>query len=115
MPISLSAKKSLRKSLKNKKVNVSFKMKLKAIIKKFSVTPTEDGLKDVYSILDKAIKNKIYHANKVSRLKAKFSKSAKSGESLKVDVKKKTAKKVSKKNSKKAIKKAISKNTKKML
>jgi len=115
MPISLSAKKSLRKSLKNKKVNVSFKTKLKSIIKKFSAKPTEDGLNDVYSVLDKAIKNKIYHANKVSRLKAKYSKSAKSGETAKVEVKKKAAKKVSKKNSKKAIKKANSKNSKKML
>lgn len=114
MPISLSAKKSLRKSLANHKVNVSFKTKLKAIIKKFSAKPTENGLKDVYSVLDKAIKNKIYHPNKVSRLKSKFSKSAKSGESKKIDTKKKVVKKVAKKNTKKAIKKIASKNSKKM-
>ena len=33
MPISRSAKKSLRKSVKNKKVNVSFKEKLKGLSK----------------------------------------------------------------------------------
>ena len=57
MPISLSAKKSLRKSLKNHRDNVSFKNKLKTIVKKFLAKPTNDGLKEVYSILDKAVKN----------------------------------------------------------
>ncbi|MEI8067368.1 MAG: 30S ribosomal protein S20 [Candidatus Shapirobacteria bacterium] len=112
MPISQSAKKSLRKALKNNKVNVSFKIKLKAILKKFSAKPTESALKDVYSVLDKAIKNNIYHPNKVSRLKAKFSRSAKSGLAKVVDTKKKTVKKVAKKNTKKAIKKANSKMVK---
>jgi len=63
MPISSSAKKSLRKSLKNHKENVSFKDQLKATVKKFLAKPTDEALKGVYSVLDKAVKNNIFHKN----------------------------------------------------
>jgi ribosomal protein S20 len=43
MPISSSAKKSLRKALKNNKENVSFKNKLRTIVKKFLASPTAEG------------------------------------------------------------------------
>jgi ribosomal protein S20 len=107
MPISLSAKKSLRKSLKNHKENSSFKLKLKAIVKKFTAKPTKEGLSGVYSVLDKAKKNQIYHPNKVARLKAKFAKSVKTGEvkSAVLKTKKKAAKRTVKKTSKKTTKK----------
>lgn len=98
MPISLSAKKSLRKSLKNRKDNVSFKGKLKTTVKKFLAKPTSDGLKEVYSILDKAVKKNIFHKNKSDRLKSQYSK--KIGQEVVKKVapkKKKAAKKVTKK------------------
>lgn len=107
MPISPSAKKSLRKALKNRKDNLTFKNKLKAIIKKYVAKPTSDGLKEVYSILDKAVKRNLYHDNKVSRLKAKFSKALKPSETKPVE--KKAAKKVTKKVNKKATKKTTKK------
>lgn len=108
MPISQSAKKSLRKALKNHKVNVSFKVKLKAIIKKYAVKPTSEGLREVYSVLDKAVKRNLYHDNKVSRLKAKYSKALKNGETTKAVVKK-AGKKVTKKVNKKTVKKVTKK------
>ena len=74
MPISLSAKKSLRKSNRNNKVNVSFKIRMKKILKDFVAKPTKDGLDKVYSIVDKAVKNKIYTKNKATRVKASYSK-----------------------------------------
>lgn len=98
MPISLSAKKSLRKSLKNRKDNVSFKNKLKTTVKKFLAKPTGDSLKEVYSILDKAVKKNIFHKNKSDRLKSQYSK--KVGQEVVKKVapkKKKAAKKVTKK------------------
>jgi small subunit ribosomal protein S20 len=101
MPISLSAKKSLRKSLKNYKENVSFKNKLKTTVKKFLAKPTKSGLEEVYSILDKAVKKNIFHKNKANRLKSNYSKKVKSGETKKTTVKKKTIKKVTKKSNKK--------------
>lgn len=100
MPISLSAKKSLRKSLKNHKVNVSFKNELKAIVKKFLAKPTSGGLKEVYSILDKAVKKNIFHKNKTDRLKSNYSKKVGKDVVKKVASKKKTAKKVTKKKTK---------------
>ena len=104
MPISLSAKKSLRKSLKNNKENVSFKDKLKTTVKKFLAKPTAEGLKEVYSVLDKAVKKNLFHKNKTARLKANYSK--KVGVEVKV-VKKAPAKK-------KVVKKAAKKSNKKM-
>lgn len=74
MPISRSAKKSLRKSVKNRKINVSFKEKVKTIIKGFLAKPSEETLKTVYSTLDKAKKQGIFHKNKAARLKAVYAK-----------------------------------------
>lgn len=79
MPISLSTKKSLRKSLKNNKENVLFKNKVKLTIKNFLAKPTEESIKEAYSVVDKAVKKGIFHFNKGSRLKAKFAKQLKAG------------------------------------
>lgn len=114
MPISLSAKKSLRKSLKNHKDNVSFKNKLRAIVKKFLAKPTNEALKEVYSVLDKAVKYNIFHKNKTDRLKANYSKKVGTEGVKALATKKKLVKKVAKKATKKAIKKAASKINKKM-
>lgn len=105
MPISLSAKKSLRKSLKNHKDNVSFKNRLKATVKEFLAKPTNEGLKGVYSILDKAVKKNIFHKNKSDRLKSSYSKKVGSEGVKKVAVKKGAVKKVAKKVTKKTTKK----------
>lgn len=96
MPISLSAKKSLRKSIKNNKDNVSFKNKLKKTIKNFLEKPTEEGLKIVFSFLDKAQKKNLFHVNKVARLKSNYSKKV---ETEGVAKQKKVVKKVAKKMS----------------
>jgi len=97
MPISLSAKKSLRKSLRNHKDNVSFKDKLKTTVKKFLAKPTKEALKGVYSIIDKAVKNNLFHKNKADRLKSHYSKKAGTEGVKKVVAKKVVAKKVIKK------------------
>lgn len=96
MPISLSAKKSLRKALKNRKDNLSLRKKIKSVVKKFISEPSVDGLKNVYSILDKAVKKNIFHKNKVARLKSNYSKKVAKKETS-VKEKTKTVKKTSKK------------------
>ena len=94
MPISLSAKKSLRKALKNNKDNVLFKNKLKLSVKKFLAKPGSESLKEVYSILDKAVKKGLYHKNKTARLKSNFAKKVKGvGETKVTKLKAKAAKK----------------------
>jgi small subunit ribosomal protein S20 len=107
MPISLSAKKSLRKSLKNRKENVSWKYKIREVIKSFKSKPSSEGLKKVYSALDKAKKKGLFHKNKVARLKSEFSKKV-SGKKEAV-VEKKLIKKVAVK--KVVAKKKVSKKT----
>ena len=99
MPISLSAKKSLRVSKRNNKKNVSFKTNLRKAVKDYLTKPTSEGLKGIYSLLDKAVKNNIFHANKTARLKAKYTKIADGKAEVKTAPvkKKKTAKKTSKK------------------
>ena len=104
MPISLSAKKSLRKSLKNNRDNVLFKTKLKLTVKKFLAKPTVDSFKEAVSIVDKAVKKGLFHKNKSSRLKAKFAKQLKSGEAVKQVKVKKAVKKTVKSKAKSAKK-----------
>lgn len=74
MPIGRSAKKSLRKSVKNRKFNLAFKNRLKEVIKKFLAKPEKKGFSEVQAILDKAEKRHLFSKNKVARLKAKYAK-----------------------------------------
>ncbi len=98
MPISASAKKSLRVAERNHKKNVTFKTNLRLAVKKFLASPSADSLKEVYSLLDKAVKNNIFHKNKTARLKSEYSKIADGKVAVsKTVVKKKTAKKGQKK------------------
>ena len=88
MPISASAKKSLRKSIKNKKVNVSFKTRLRSVIKAFLADPTIDGYQKTASVIDKAVKNEVFHKNKAARLKSSYSKKVGKGSATAAIVKK---------------------------
>lgn len=92
MPISLSAKSSLRKSLKNRGKNVALKTRIRKVVKEFLAKPNAEGLKKVYSTLDKAVKNKIFHPNKVARLKSEYTRKVKTTKT-EVIAKKKTAQK----------------------
>lgn len=83
--------------MKNRKENVYAKAKLKKIIKDFLAKPSTEGLKNVYSSLDKVEKKNIYHGNKVARLKAEYSKKVKvkSAEKKPVTKKRTSTKKMS--------------------
>jgi len=106
MPISLSAKKSLRVTKRNHKTNVALKQKLKTVVKKFVEKPTNDGLKTVISFLDKVGKTNVFHHNKINRLKSRYSKM--------VEVTETKAVKATKKTPVKSVKKTVKKATKKM-
>ena len=77
MPISLSAKKSLRSSVAKRKQNLVWKKKLKETTRAFLKKPDKNGLASVYSVLDKMSKRKIMHKNKIARLKSRYSKKVK--------------------------------------
>lgn len=78
MPIIQSAKKKLRKDRKRELVNQQTKFKLKALIKNVrrDVADTKKvkaELSSLFSVLDKATKTHLIHANRASRLKSRLS------------------------------------------
>lgn len=96
MPIGRSAKKSLRKTVKNHDTNLTLKNKIKLAIKNFLAKPSVKGLSEADSAIDKGVKKSIIHKNKAAHLKSSLSKKV-GGEAV-------TAKKVVKKAVKKTVK-----------
>ena len=102
MPISQSSKKSLRKSIKNRKSNVTLKNKLKTVLKAFLAKPNEEALQKAHSMLDKAKKRGLIHENKVARVKSQLSKKVGGEAVIKAKVVKKATKKTAVKRTAKA-------------
>ncbi len=80
MPIKQAAKKALRQSKKNKKVNSEWKEKIKTSIRKIRDLITEDKLDQaekelptLYKTLDKAAKSNIIKKNTARRKKSRLS------------------------------------------
>ena len=74
MPIIKSAIKKVRKDKARTARNKKRGKTLKSLIKKVRSTNSAKDLKEVYSALDKAVKIKLIHSNKASRLKSRLSK-----------------------------------------
>ncbi len=70
MPISASAKKSLRVAKRQALENRTIKVRVKNQIKRASA----ETIPATFSILDKAAKNGVIHKNKAARLKSRLSK-----------------------------------------
>ena len=90
MPITKSAKKALRQSLKRRKINIVYKNKIKNLLKEIRSLVLEKKIKEakellpkVYKILDKAGKVGVIKKNTAARKKSRITtlvnKSAKSG------------------------------------
>jgi len=77
MPITKSAKKSLRVSIAKRKDNLKTIDKFKLVLRKAKKTTDskeqEKMLPGVYSAIDKAVKKNIIHKNKAARLKSQIS------------------------------------------
>jgi len=69
-----SAKKRVKTSEKAAERNKSQKSALNTYIKKFKAEPTQAGLEQVISLIDKASQDNLMHTNKANRLKARYSK-----------------------------------------
>jgi len=74
MPVTLSAKKALRRDRRRAIVNKGIKEKAKEVLKKVRKSPTKKNLQEASSVLDKAVKKKVIHKNKANRLKSRLSK-----------------------------------------
>lgn len=73
MPLIKSAKKKLRKDIKRTEINAVKKQTLKSLIKTMRRTGNLEAYSAVASALDKAVKTKLIHKNKASRLKSRLS------------------------------------------
>lgn len=72
MPIIRSVKKDLRKTKKRTKKNKDQKRRLKLALKK--TKKDAKGISELYSLIDKAAKNRVVSKNKAARLKRRTAK-----------------------------------------
>lgn len=78
MPISQSAKKSLRSSLRKREFNLVRKFKIKNALKSLRKSVTlnaEEAVKNLssaYSAIDKALKGRLIHKNAAARKKSRL-------------------------------------------
>lgn len=83
MPIIKSAIKKMRKDRVRTKHNLAEKLNIKKLLKQARRNPSEKNLKEVFSVLDKAAKHKLIHANKAARLKSRLTKQPSSTSEIK--------------------------------
>ena len=81
MPQRKSAKEELKKNIKRRQRNLRIKGQMKLSLKKIKKTieskdyaASQKALKNVFSMLDKSVSQKIIHANKAAREKSRLSK-----------------------------------------
>jgi len=73
MPVTVSAKKALRRDRRRTIINKRLKTKVKVAIKTVQQKPTPKNLSQAFSLLDQAKKKKLIHKNKAARLKSQLS------------------------------------------
>jgi len=81
MPITKSAKKALRQNIRRKKRNLTYKNKIKDLLKKVKVLIKEKKIKEakellpqIYKTLDKSAKKGVIKKNTASRKKGRITK-----------------------------------------
>lgn len=87
MPITKSAKKALKQSVKRKVRNLRIKRKMKGLLKEVKDSVSQKKIKEarallpkVYKVLDKAAKTGLIKKNTASRKKSRIAKSTKQSE-----------------------------------
>lgn len=70
MPITSSAKKAMRVSLRKQVINTRTKSQMKTATKRFSKENTAELLREAYSAIDRAVKNNLLHRNTAARRKS---------------------------------------------
>jgi len=74
MPVIKSAKKKLKADRKRASANRKIRSLVEVAIKKTEKTLSQKSIQNAFSVVDKAVKNKIIHKNKASRIKSRLSK-----------------------------------------
>lgn len=96
MPITKNAIKKLRADKKKAAYNRPVKAKVKSAVKQVKENPSAENVKQLYSALDRAVKNKQIPQNRAARIKSRLVKAAKVGKKDNPFVGKKKASKTSK-------------------
>lgn len=76
MPVTVSAKKALRRDQRRAVINKRIRRRLKQVLKQARENPTNKLLSQAVSILDRAAKKRVIHPNKAARLKSRLAKLA---------------------------------------
>lgn len=74
MPVTKTAKRALRSSKRKETNNKKFLSKLDIAIKIAKKSKSKLNIVKAISLVDKAVKNKIFHSNKGARIKSQLSK-----------------------------------------
>jgi len=69
-----SAKKRIKVTEKKTAQNKASRSEISTMTKKFKSAPTQEGLSNLVSLLDKAVQDNVMHKNKANRKKAALSK-----------------------------------------
>lgn len=93
MPVTYTAKRALRGSLRKASVNINIIKELDYAIRHAEKSKTVESVKTASSLADRAAKKKVIHKNKAARIKSALSKLAKPVKAVKKTTAKKTAKK----------------------
>jgi small subunit ribosomal protein S20 len=74
MPVTKTAKRALRGSLRKQRVNKALMTRLEIALRTAKKSKKEKDIRTAFSLADKAAKKKIIHKNKAARIKASLSK-----------------------------------------
>lgn len=74
MPVTKTAKRALRGSLKKAEVNKSVISKIEIAIRLAKKSPTKENVRKASSLADRAAKNFAIHKNKAARIKSNLAK-----------------------------------------
>ena len=74
MPVTKSAKRALRGSTQKQKVNRLIVSRLEVAVRKAKRTKTVEAVLTAISLADRAVKKRVIHKNKSSRIKSALSK-----------------------------------------
>lgn len=90
MPVTKTAKRALRTSIRKRLVNKAISTKLEVAIRMAKRNPNEEKVRKAISLADRAAKKKVIHKRKAARIKSTLSKLLPKAWSVKPTTAKKT-------------------------
>lgn len=73
MPVTKTAKRALKGSLRKRNVNAAFVKRLEISLRLAQKTKGQEAINKAVSLVDRAVKKNIFHKNKAARIKKRLS------------------------------------------